>query len=221
MASNGRLSASELAPIIGGELENDAAAAWKAPHGPEANGCRPEGPEGSYRDIHGQEQTWAAFQAGGPLAAQIGTSVHGLGKALDLLEEWMRSWIDDHGARFGWRKTEAFSEWWHVNFVGGVSFKLFEALQMGSKGKRVRFYTKRLAFIHKPGGHSYLARWYWRFTDDVKVGVEHFQKAQGLDVDGVIGEETAHRISAVFHKQYVKRNGKRKRQLRDVLRGRK
>jgi hypothetical protein len=221
MAENGRLSPSELAPIIGGELANDAAAAWKAPHGPEANGCRPEGPEGSYRDIHGQEQTWAAFQAGGPLAAPIGSSVHGLGEALDLLEQWMRSWIDDHGSRFGWKKTEAFSEWWHVNFVGGVSFKLFVALRKDSKGKRVRFYTKRLAFIHPSGHGAYLKHWYWRFKDPVKDAVEAFQRDQEMAVDGVIGEKTAHRISAVFHKQYVQRKGKRKRSLRDVVRGRK
>ena len=31
----------------------------------------------------------------------------------------MRSWINAHGARYGWRKTEAPSEWWHVNYVGG------------------------------------------------------------------------------------------------------
>jgi hypothetical protein len=219
-ASNGRLSASELAQIIGGELANDAAAAWKAPQGPEANGCRPEGPQGSYRDIAGQEQTWATYLAGGPLAAQIGTSIHGLGKALDLLEEWMRSWIDDHGARFGWRKTEAFSEWWHVNFVGGVSFKLFESLHKGSRGRRVRFYTKRLAFIRHGHGPAYLPRWYWRFKAPVVDAVYEFQTDQGLQADGVIGEHTAHRISAVFHKQYVARKGKRKRRLRDVIRRR-
>ena len=32
----------------------------------------------------------------------------------------MRSWIDNHGSKYGWRKTEAMGEWWHVNFVAGV-----------------------------------------------------------------------------------------------------
>ena len=33
----------------------------------------------------------------------------------------MRSWIDRNGARYGWRKTEAMGEWWHVNYVGGFT----------------------------------------------------------------------------------------------------
>ena len=33
----------------------------------------------------------------------------------------MRTWIDRNGARYGWRKVEAFSEWWHVNYVGGFT----------------------------------------------------------------------------------------------------
>ena len=33
----------------------------------------------------------------------------------------MRTWINSHGARYGWKKTEAFSEWWHVNYVGGFT----------------------------------------------------------------------------------------------------
>lgn len=33
----------------------------------------------------------------------------------------MRSWIDKNGSRYGWRKVEAPSEWWHVNYVGGYS----------------------------------------------------------------------------------------------------
>jgi hypothetical protein len=142
---------------------------------------------------------------------------------VDLAETWMRSWVDDHGARFGWAKIEAFSEWWHVNFVGGVGpFKPpFEELKKGSKGKRVRFYTKRLAFIHPSAHQAYLKHWYWRFKEPVEDAVEDFQRDQEMAVDGVIGEKTAHRISAVFHKQYVERKGKRKRLLRDVVRGRK
>jgi len=151
----------------------------------------------------------------------------------------MRSWIDDHGRAFGWAKTEAFSEWWHVNFIGGTfppPFKPLHGAPHRSHGKRVVFYTKRLAYIHHPHGNAYLKRWFWRYKDPVVEGVKHFQKAQGLTVDGVIGEHTAHRISAVFHKQYANRNkrarlvrkegrkyaltferGGRKRLLRDVI----
>ena len=30
----------------------------------------------------------------------------------------MRTVIDQIGASYGWAKTEAPSEWWHVNYVG-------------------------------------------------------------------------------------------------------
>src|SRR5262245_46020726 len=117
MASNGRLSKSELASIPGGELAVAAAAAWNAPGGPADAGLKPEGPRSSYRTYAQQEEFWAIYQAGGNLAARPGTSNHGMGIAIDLADEWMRSWVDEHGAEFGWRKTEAMGEWWHVNFV--------------------------------------------------------------------------------------------------------
>jgi hypothetical protein len=221
MSENGRLPKSDLAPIPQGELRKDAAAAWNAKQGPADNGLYPTGSMSSYRTYDEQVYLYRLYQEGkGNLAADPGTSNHGWGVAVDLALEWMRSWIDDHGARFGWRKTEAFSEWWHVNFVGGVSFPTFEVLRRGSRGKRVRWYTKRLAFIHKPGGHAYLPRWYWRFRDPVVDAVIAFQSAQKLKPDGAIGEKTAHQISVVFHKQYVSRKGKRKRRLRDIVRRR-
>jgi hypothetical protein len=218
MASNGKLSPSELSPIPGGQLEHKAAAAWNAKDGPADNGLMPTGSKSSYRLYADQVYFWEHQP---PLAAQPGTSNHGWGKAVDLAAEWMRSWIDDHGARFGWKKTEAFSEWWHVNFIGGVSFPTFEVLKKGTKGKRVRFYTKRLAFIHPSAHPAYLKHWFWRYKQPVYEAVKEFQRDQGMEIDGVIGEKTAHRISAVFHKQYVSRKGKRKRLLRDKLRGRK
>lgn len=224
MSANGRLADSELASIPGGRLAKPAAAAWNASGGPADNGLRPTGSRSSYRIYADQLYFWNLYQAGkGALAAFPGTSNHGWGNAVDLAEMWMRSWVDDHGARFGWKKTEAFSEWWHVNFVGGVSFPTFESLSMkkGSRGKRVRWYTKRLAFIHRPhSGRPYLKRWFWRYQKPVVSGVRAFQGDQGLRVDGVIGPETAYRISRVFHKQYVARKGKRKRLARDVVRRR-
>ena len=107
-----------LAPIPGGQLANDAAAAWNA--GPAKAGCRPLGPNSSYRSYAGQQYFWNLYTSGrGNLAARPGTSNHGLGRAVDLGAPWMRSWIDQHGGRYGWRKVEAASEWWHVNYVGG------------------------------------------------------------------------------------------------------
>jgi hypothetical protein len=219
MAENGKLRDSELAPIPGGQLTHDAAAAWNANNGPADNGLRPTGSRSSYRLYEDQVFFWNNQP---PLAAFPGSSNHGWGTAVDLAEMWMRSWIDDHGSRYGWKKTEAFSEWWHVNYVGGVSFPTFNTLKKGSKGKRVVWYTKRLAFIHPRGQakHGYLKRWYWKFKQPVKIAVEDFQEDQGLAIDGVIGEKTAHRISVVFHRQYVNRKGKRKRKLGDKLRRR-
>jgi len=220
MPWNGKLADSELSPIPGGRLEHQAAAAWNAPQGPANNELMPTGSRSSYRLYTDQVYFWEHQP---PLAAYPGTSNHGWGKAVDLASEWMRSWIDDHGARYGWKKTEAFSEWWHVNFIGGVGpFKpAFEPLREGSKGKRVRWYTKRLAFIHrKSTPNAYLPRWFWRYKPLVTEAVRAFQRAQGLTADGVIGEKTAHRISTVFHKQYVARKGKRKRKLSDKLRRR-
>ncbi len=52
----------------------------------------------------------------------------------------------------------------------------------------------------------------------VEEAVRSFQRDQGLVVDGVIGIKTAHRISEVFHRQYVARKGKRKRTARVALR---
>jgi hypothetical protein len=218
MAENGKLSDSELSEIPGGRLKHDAAAAWNADNGPADNNLRPTGSRSSYRLYEDQVFFWNNQP---PLAAFPGTSNHGWGTAVDLAEEWMRSWIDDHGSKFGWRKTEAFSEWWHVNFVGGVSFPTFNTLKKGSKSKRVVWYTKRLTFIHPRGKkHGYLGRWYWKFKQPVKDAVKDFQIDQDLTVDGIIGEKTAHRISVVFHRQYVSRKGKRKRKLSDKLRRR-
>ena len=118
MAGNGNLPPSALTPVPPGRLENQAAAAWNA--GPGKAGCRLLGPNSGYRSLAMQNHYWAEYQSGrGNLAARPGTSNHGWGRAVDLAEPWMRTWIDRNGARYGWKKTEAMGEWWHVNFVGG------------------------------------------------------------------------------------------------------
>ncbi len=52
------------------------------------------------------------------LAAVPGSSSHEYGTALDLADPSMRTVIDQIGATYGWAKTEAPGEWWHVNYVG-------------------------------------------------------------------------------------------------------
>jgi hypothetical protein len=214
-SNNGALPASDLVDIRPyGRLQKDAGNSWNAGLAPA--GLEPTGPElSTYRDRAGQDHTWAVYQAGGPLAAKPYTSEHGCGKAVDLKLQWMRSWVDDHGARYHWEKTEAFSEWWHVNYTGGTYIVPFDALSKGNRGKRVLWYTKRLAFIRPPGvGWGFLKgkprRHFDRFVKDAVIG---FQRAHGLKPTGVIDEKTAHKISEVFHKQYVARN-KRKRLVR-------
>lgn len=118
--SNGQLPDAVLAGIPGGRLSKPAAAAWNA--GPAKAGLRPLGPNSSYRTYAAQVYFWNLYTSGrGNLAARPGTSNHGWGTAVDLQAPWMRTWIDRHGARYGWKKTEAFSEWWHVNYVGGFT----------------------------------------------------------------------------------------------------
>lgn len=210
MVSNGRLSKDELSPIPGGELRNDAANAWNAPSGAADAGCVPTGSMSSYRTYDEQVYLYRLYQEGkGNLAAVPGTSNHGWGVAVDLAATWMRAWIDEHGAHFGWRKTEAFSEWWHVNFVGGVGPfpPPFKILRHGSKGPRVKKYTRRLAYIHRPHGRAYLKRWYWKYKTPVVSAVKQFQKDHKLKADGVIGPKTASIITAVFRRQYHERSG--------------
>lgn len=207
MPENGRLSASELAPIPGGELRKDAAAAWNAPGGPADAGLRPTGSMSSYRTYEEQVYLYDLYTEGrGSLAALPGTSNHGWGIAIDVPEAWMQSWIREHGGKYGWQKTEAFSEAWHFNYVGGVSFPSFKPLRRGSRGPRVVRLTKRLAFLRHPDGDGpYLDRWYWRFKQPVDFAVRRFQRAHGLKADGVIGPRTAARVNATFQRQYARR----------------
>lgn len=80
----------------------------------------PDGPLSAYRSYAEQAQMYQAYLAGtGPMAAPPGTSAHELGLAVDLAEPIMRDVIDQIGAAYGWAKTEAPDEWWHVNYVGG------------------------------------------------------------------------------------------------------
>jgi len=118
MASNGNLPPSQLTVVPPGRLEKSAAAAWNA--GPGKAGCKLLGPNSGYRTYSSQVYYWNLYTSGrGNLAARPGTSNHGWGRAVDLAAPWMRDWINKHGARYGWKKTEAPSEWWHVNYVGG------------------------------------------------------------------------------------------------------
>jgi hypothetical protein len=126
VAENGRLPASDLAPIAGGQLAKAAAAAWNTMNiEARRRGLEllPEGPLGSYRDFAGQEKLYQAYLNGtGNLAAVPGTSNHGWGLAVDLATPEMRTMLDSIGREYGWAKawSDAQSEWWHIAWRAGV-----------------------------------------------------------------------------------------------------
>jgi murein L,D-transpeptidase YcbB/YkuD len=197
MAENGKLPDSALLAIPGGRLAKGGAAEnWNA--GPGKNGCLPLGPTASsYRTYALQQYYWNLYQSGqGNLAAYPGTSNHGWGTAVDLKEQWMRAWIDAHGAKYGWKKTEAMSEWWHVNYVGGVPVPpTFKPLKKGMKGPRVKTLQNMLFHAGGVTGHPY-AFWPKRakrrggFGILTKRMVKKFQKSHNLHKDGIVGEKT-------------------------------
>lgn len=124
---NGRLDTKTLAGLSfarGHMLDRRAAqaleqmnAAYRAATG------RNIGITDSYRTLKGQ-QNLALTKPG--LAAKPGTSVHGLGKALDLNvrgDPQLKAWLDRNGARFGysnpnWAKNPKRLEPWHWEFIG-------------------------------------------------------------------------------------------------------
>jgi murein DD-endopeptidase MepM/ murein hydrolase activator NlpD len=79
----------------------------------------PAGPLSAYRSYGQQLYLYDLYLSGqGSLAAPPGTSSHEYGAALDLADPSMATVIDQIGAQYGWAKTEASSEWWHVNYIG-------------------------------------------------------------------------------------------------------
>ena len=122
---NGKIPASELAPIKSGELRSDCAAAWNAMN-VEARelGCElwPTGSKSSYRSYEQQVELYNLYLSGeGNLAAVPGTSNHGWGTAVDLATYDMRDMVDRIGAKYGYSKSwsDAPSEWWHIVFQAG------------------------------------------------------------------------------------------------------
>jgi LysM domain/D-alanyl-D-alanine carboxypeptidase len=105
-------------------LASNAASAWNAMRQESLRvygiDLYPAGPLSAYRSYAQQLYLYEQYRSGqGSLAAMPGTSSHEYGIALDLADPSMRTVIDEIGSRYGWAKTEASSEWWHVNYVGG------------------------------------------------------------------------------------------------------
>ncbi len=104
-------------------LDSGAASSWNAMRQESiatyGTDIYPAGPLSAYRSYDQQAQLYADYLNGvGPLAAAPGTSAHETGTAVDLQDPAMRSAIDSIGWAYGWGKTEAPDEWWHINFGG-------------------------------------------------------------------------------------------------------
>jgi LysM repeat protein len=103
-------------------LEASAAASWNSMR-EEAlysygQDIHPAGPASGYRSYEQQAAMYEAYLNGtGPLAAPPGTSAHEVGTAVDLETPEMRAVIDQIGWGYGWGKTEAPDEWWHINYA--------------------------------------------------------------------------------------------------------
>jgi LysM repeat protein len=104
-------------------LASNAAAAWESMRQDSlqlyGTDLYPDGTLSGYRSYAQQLYLYNLYLSGqGSLAAVPGTSSHEYGIALDLAEPYMRTVVDQIGANYGWAKTEAPDEWWHVNYVG-------------------------------------------------------------------------------------------------------
>jgi LysM repeat protein len=104
-------------------LASNAAAAWESMRQESlrlyGTDLYPDGTLSGYRSYAQQLYLYNLYLSGqGSLAALPGTSSHEYGIALDVAEPYMRTVVDQIGANYGWAKTEAPDEWWHVNYVG-------------------------------------------------------------------------------------------------------
>jgi LysM repeat protein len=112
-----------LCPAGEAYLSSNAAANWNAMRDESLNtygvDLYPAGPMSAYRSYEEQLYLYDLYLSGqGALAAPPGSSAHEYGASIDLAEPAMADVIDQIGAAYGWAKTAASGEWWHVNYVG-------------------------------------------------------------------------------------------------------
>lgn len=184
---NGRLPDSVLAPIKGGRLEKQAAAALNAAN-VEARKVGiellPTGSQSSYRDYAAQEYFYRTMPRG--MAARPGTSDHGWGRAIDLKTPAMQAWMRANGQRFGWHPDglsfKPTPEPWHFVWRPGV----WSGPDPGPDGKpptpeqpepTEEEQHMRLAIAYEADGRVHMARIAGR---DAKNTIEH----QWMQKDG-------------------------------------
>ena len=184
---NGQLPRSALAPIPGGMLRRDAAAAFLAMSAESQRrfhvALHPEGPLGSYRDLAGQRKLYKIHQEGGPLAAVPGTSNHGKGLAVDFPPAQIPI-VNEIGAPFGWSKrwSDAPSETWHFVYKPG----LWHGHAAPVEPPHVVAVAQQLLRAHGDG-HLVIDG---RLDAATLRAVKEFQRLHGLTVDGIPGPRT-------------------------------
>ena len=110
----------------------------------------------------------------------------------------MRSLIDSYGAAAGWRKVEAPTEWWHVNYVGGFgrpnpgTDREYPVARKGSGGQLQAWFVKDLQKRLRAHGHNVKTDGDFGATTD--KAVRAFQKSYGLKADGIVGQTTWKRL---------------------------
>jgi hypothetical protein len=218
MSENGKLPKSELTRIYHPDykvyLEKRAAAAFNTLRIWSKKWMKvdlyPTGPRSAYRSYDEQVYFWNLYQSGqGNLAAYPGTSNHGLGKAIDLASWSMKVILDRFGSRVGWKKIEAFNEWWHYNYTGGFSRPnpgtsvKYPVAKRGSGGFGQKWYVKKLE--RKLRKLGYKVKVDGSFGLVTERAVKSFQKNKGLKADGVVGKKTWVALSNTSPRKY-KRN---------------
>lgn len=203
MAENGKLPRSDLSRIYHPNydvyLEKEAAAAFNTLRSWSKKWMKvdlyPTGPRSAYRSYEEQQYFWNLYQSGqGNLAAYPGTSNHGWGKAIDLASWSMKVILDRFGSKVGWKKTEAFNEWWHYNYVGGFSrpnpgpSARYPIAKKGSGGFGQKWFVKKLERRLRKLG--YKVKVDGEFGLVTSGAVQNFQKNKGLKIDGVVGKKT-------------------------------
>jgi murein DD-endopeptidase MepM/ murein hydrolase activator NlpD len=104
-------------------LDAGAAAAWNSMRTDALSNygvdLYPAGPMSAYRTSTQQGDLYEMYLLGtGAPANPPGYSSHELGVSVDLATPEMRNVVDQIGYLYGWGKTEAPTEWWHVTWSG-------------------------------------------------------------------------------------------------------
>lgn len=197
--TNGRLSASELAPIGScTKLAREAAAAFNtmrlaAPAGlVSVNGC-----DSAYRSYARQVfwRSWWCARGRCGNAAVPGTSNHGVGRAIDTA---CGGWVIRNGAAFGWSKrlSDAPHECWHVRYTPGLWTRRPDPgldrqnprLSEGSGGRGQAEHVKKAQRLLRR--HGAVVRVDGDFGRITRRAVYRFQAARKLAADGRIGIAT-------------------------------